>query len=183
MTWKLLRFNEDVNGNKFADGTDTFNIAPLPFRLQKRNGHFIMKDRQGGSGLSDVTYDIGELILFDAFLVPAVGLVKAGASWTDSIKGGRSSSINTYTIDKITGNIASIRYSGTYNEKADIDNRGTMTRVEKDRKCSGVIQLSLQTFLVLSKTRDGEDTITLDFMGNKQTNSSSFRMVTSFRVK
>ena len=90
---------------------------------------------------------------------------KVGSSWADSTNDGGISRNTTYTIKDITGNIATVSFSGTVSTATTMQQQGMEVSTKTNGKFSGEEKVDTKTGVVQSNTTNGEASGTVSAMG------------------
>lgn len=90
---------------------------------------------------------------------------KVGSSWADSTNDGGISRNTTYTIKDITGNIATVSFSGTVSTATTMQQQGMEVSTKTNGKFSGEEKVDAKTGVVQSNTTNGEASGTVSAMG------------------
>lgn len=108
--------------------------------------------------------------------------LKTGTTWTDSSSLSGTKRSTTYTVKNISGNIATIVFTGTMSGETTVQQMGMEMKVKTNGTYSGEEKVDTKTGVIQSNTTAAETKGTVNAMGQEIPTSASINSATTVKL-
>lgn len=107
---------------------------------------------------------------------------KVGSTWTDSTNNSGTDKSTTYTIKDITGNVATVSFTGILSIQKTMQNQGMEVSTKTSGKFSGEEKVDVSTGVIQTNTTTIESSGTVTAMGQDFPTSAKITSTTSVKA-
>lgn len=108
--------------------------------------------------------------------------MKVGTTWTDKTDNGGITKTTTYLVKDVSGNIATVSFTGTMATQATMEQQGMEISTKTTGKFSGEEKVDTKTGVVQSNTSTGEASGTVSAMGQDFPTTSKVTSTTTVKA-
>lgn len=113
------------------------------------------------------------------FILPADK--KAGDTWKDSTVTGKIKTVKTYTLQSISGNVATLEFKSVGTGSGEMEMQGNEAAFTMDTNATGTMLVDIKTSLVNKVTTDTNMNMNLDVMGQSMPITSKVNSTVTYQ--